>query len=312
MSNLEETYHPGAVLDLYACQLPAPPTSTRLIYEVPPSPTQLSERYNKSIAERVALPSTPPAVSITLDKRCDSSMRRVPHVWTARVQGSSSHVGARATTTTHTTYPPQLVAKIYDPVFFDDDETQWDDPFFVRDLSVSCEVEAYRRLEPLQGTKVPRFYGYFATALPAQHGRTVFIILLEKVPGRDLRAIVPPDVTEMVCANHKDAIIDAALRLFFDIVACGVNQQDMQSRNVILRPQNHVSLSVSGTRFCDTKECLLALEVDCDELHMVMVDFEMVDFEQPNTSFSERAVQRTHIEKVKSTYLERWLENGLV
>ncbi len=74
-------------------------------------------------------------------------MRRVPHVWTARVQGSSSHVGATATTTT---YPPQLVAKIYDPVFFDDEETQYDDPFVLRDFCVSCEVEAYRRIGPLQ------------------------------------------------------------------------------------------------------------------------------------------------------------------
>ena len=138
---LEETYHPGAALDLYSWQLPAPPTSTRRVFG--PTPTQLSERYNKSIAERVALPSTPPAVSITLEKRLDSSMRRVPHVWTARVvQDSSSHAGAMTTTTTttHTTYPPQLVAKIYDPVFFDDDETWNQDPFVLRDLNVYSEV----------------------------------------------------------------------------------------------------------------------------------------------------------------------------
>ena len=310
---LDETYHPGAALDLYAWQLPTPPTSTRSTYEDgQPSPTQLSERYNKSIAERVTLPSTPPAVSITLEKRFDSSTRRVPHVWSARVQGSSSHAAAMTTTITTTAYPPRLVAKIYDPVFFDDDETQWADPFVLRDLSVSCEVEAYQRLGPLQGTKVPWFYGYFAAALPAQHGRTVYIVLLEEVPGRDLRAIVPPDVTENVCAKHKDAIIDAALRLFFDILACGVDQQDMQSRNVILRPQKHVSLSASGTQFCDTKKCLLALDVDCDDLHMSMVDFETVDFQEPDTSFSEQVAQRVHIEKIKSMYLERWLENGLV
>jgi hypothetical protein len=308
MPNLEETYHPGAALDLYSWQLPAPPTNTRRTYEDgPPVPTQLSDRYNKSIAERIALPSAPPAVSIVLEKRLDSSMCGVAHVWTARVQGSgSSPEGA-----THTTYPPQLVAKIYDPVFFDDDETMWDDPFVLRDLTISCEVEAYRRLGPLQGTEVPRFHGYFAAAVPAQQGRTVYIVLLERVPGRDLRVIVPPDVTENVCAKHKDAIIDATLRLFFNVLAYGVDQQDMQPRNVILRPQKHVSLSVSGTRFCDTKECMLALEVDCDDLHLVMVDFQMVDFEEPNTSFSEQAVQRTHIEKSKPIYLERWLENRM-
>ena len=312
MPNLEETYHPGTALGLYAWRLPAPPTSTfRTTYkDGPPVPTQCSERYNKSIAERVALPSTPPAVSIILEKRLDSSMWRVPHVWTARVQGNSSHAGVTMTTT-HATYPPHLVAKIYDPVFFDDDDTRYDDPFVLRDLTVSCEVEAYRRLGPLQGTKVPRFYGSFVAALPAQHNRTIYILLLEEVPGRDLRAIVPSDVTENVCAKHKDAIIDASLRLFFDILACGVDQRDMQPRNVILRPQKRVLLSASGTRFCDTVGCMLALAVDCDDLHVVMVDFEMVDFEEPDSSFSVQAVQRAHIEKIKSMYLARWLENGL-
>jgi len=45
---------------------------------------------------------------------------------------------------------------------------------------------------------------------------------------------------------------------------------------------------------------------------MVMVDFEMVEFEEPDSSFSEPAVQRTHIDQVKSTYLERWLDNAMV
>ncbi len=66
-----------------------------------------------------------------------------------------------------------------------------------------------------------------------------------------------------------------------------------------------------GTRFCETKECLLALEVDCDDLHMAMVDFEMVDFEEPDASFSEEAVQTADIEKYESRYLESWLEHGL-
>src|SRR5258708_8480532 len=85
------TYHAGATLDLYAWQRPAPPTSTRCTYEDgPPTPTQLSERYDKSIAERVALPSTPPPLSITLDKRLDSSTCRVSHDWPARAQQASS------------------------------------------------------------------------------------------------------------------------------------------------------------------------------------------------------------------------------
>lgn len=169
MPKLEETYHPGATLNLYAWQHPAPPTTTRCMFDRPPSPTQLSERYNKSIAERVALPSTPPAVSITLEKRLESSTRRVPHVWSVHVQGSSSHGVAMTTTTTCTTYPPQLVAKIYDPVFFDDEETQWHDPFIVRDFCVSNEIEAYRRLGSLQGTDMDTSLRHF---LPSTAGQS--------------------------------------------------------------------------------------------------------------------------------------------
>jgi hypothetical protein len=44
---------------------------------------------------------------------------------------------------------------------------------------------------------------------------------------------------------------------------------------------------------------------------MVMVDFEMVVFAEPDTSFSERAEQRKHVKRVKSKYLRRWLENPL-
>jgi len=66
-------------------------------------------------------------------------------------------------------------------------------------------------------------------------------------------------------------------------------------------------------QLCETKECLVALEVDCNDLHMVMVDFEMVEFKELDTgsSDSEEAVETTYIEKIKAMYLKRWLENGL-
>ncbi|KIM51786.1 hypothetical protein SCLCIDRAFT_1224147, partial [Scleroderma citrinum Foug A] len=205
-----------------------------------------------------------------------------------------------------TTYPPQLVAKIFDPVFFDSYDAEYTDPFILRDLSVSCEVEAYQRLECLQGKRVPRFYGHFVAPLPSQDGRTISV-LLEHIQGTDLRIIVPPNIAENVCHRHKDAIIDAALRVFFDILACGVNQTDMQPRNVISRPQQ----LVSGTQYCATLECPLRLEIDCNDLDMVMVDFEGVDFQEPDTSFSEPSTQKVHVENVKSLYLEKWLENML-
>jgi hypothetical protein len=119
-----------------------PVESTRPIRRHQAPHDSAADRYNKSIAERSTLPSTPPDVSITLEKRFSLSMRRVPHVWSARVQSGSPNAG---TTTGLTTYPPLLIAKIFDPVFFDDDEAEWYDPFALRDLGVSYEVETYER-----------------------------------------------------------------------------------------------------------------------------------------------------------------------
>jgi hypothetical protein len=305
---VEGTYHPGTVLDLYAWRPPARPDgpwSERGHYEEKIYMTQHTDRYNKSVAERPALPSTPPDVTITLEKRLSLSMRRIPHVWTARIQNGSPNPG---TTVDLTTYPPLLIAKIFDPVFFDDDEAMWFDPFALRDIGVSSEVETYKRLISLQGTKVPRFYGHFLAPLPSEDGRTVNVVLLEQVPGIDLRRLVPDEVTKKLCLKHKDALIEAALCLFFDIIARGVFQIDMQPRNVILRPQQGL---VSETQYCAMGDCPLYVKVACSGLDMAMVDFEMVEFREPNES-CEQSEQRTHVESAKSEYLERWFENALV
>ena len=307
---VEGTYHPGAAFDLYAWRPPARPNGPwgrhGQYEDRKHRMTQHAARYNKAIAERSTLPSTPPDVSITLEKRFSLSMRRVPHVWSARAQSGSPNAG---TTTGLPTYPPLLIAKIFDPVFFDDDEAEFADPFAVRDLGVSYEVETYERLKSFQGTKVPRFYGHFIAPLPSQDGRTVNVILLEHVAGTDLHTLVPDEVTEKLCLKHKDPLIDAALRLFFDILARGVFQKDMQPRNVILRPQQEY---VPGKEYCATSECPLYLKVACSDLDMAMVDFELVEFKEPDESLSEESTQRTHIERAKPTYLERWFENAMI
>jgi hypothetical protein len=305
---LEGTYHTGVALDLYDCPPPARPKDTWCQYEdAALVMTQPADRYNKSIAEHTILPPTAsPAVSVTLEKRLHSSMSRIPHVWTAHVHAHAP--AGTATTTKSTAYPPLLVAKIFDPVFIDDGEAEYADPFVLRDLAASREVGAYQRLSTLYGTKVPRFHGHFVTPLPSQHDRTVHVVLLEQVPGKDLREIVPSDVAEKVCDKHKDAIIDTALRLYFDILACGVRQTDMQPRNVILRPQQG---HVSGTQYCTTRECPLRLEVDCICLHMAMVDFELVDFREPDNRFSEQLAQQGYVDKGKPRYLKEWLESRM-
>ena len=292
---LEETYYTGSSIQLY---LGKPPVLPDHDHDVHPT---------TEIADRVALPSTPPDLSITLEKRLYSSMSRIPHVWTAHVQHTSPLPGGPPSP-----YPPLLVAKIFDATFVDEEISDYTDPFALRDKSVSCEVEAYRIIESLQGTVVPRFYGHFIAPLPSQQNRIVNVILMEYVQGTDLRILVPYEIAETVCSVHKEAIIVHALTVFFDVLALGVVQRDMQPRNIILRPQQQHE---PGTQveYCKTSSCPLHLEVDCKDLRMVMVDFEVVEFKEPDPSFSERSKQIEYINTyLKEKYLSRWLESAIV
>jgi len=302
---LGHTYHPGTILQLYRWPPPAMPED--LVWcdykDGAPPMTQIADRYTRSIEERISVPSTPPDLSIILENRLVSSMGRIPHVWSARVQGS-----APTTRPGEAQYPPLLVVKLYDPTFYDDDEAEYADPFALRDLTVSREVAAYQCLEPLQGTGLPKFYGHFITPIATQQNRTIGAILLEYVEGTDLRLLVPGEEANAVCSLHKDAVVEAALRLFFEIYALGVHQTDMQPRNVILRSQK----GESGKAYCSTPECPLRLKADCKDLRMVMVDFEMANFIDPDPSLSQAAAMRKSIDGLKGAYLTQWLENGMV
>ena len=101
-----------------------------------------------------------------------------------------------------TVYTPLLIAKVLDPVFFDDGEAQWFSPFTLRDLGVSYEIETYDHLMSLQGTEVPRFYGHLA-APPRTQGRTANVILPEQAPGTDLRTHVPDEVAEYASSMRE-------------------------------------------------------------------------------------------------------------
>ncbi len=99
---------------------------------------------------------------------CGGIREHVTHVWTATLSNAT------------------VVAKFYDPLYFHDtyDHT---DPIRLAAWSVASEVRAYEKLQPLQGTCIPRCLGLYAMALPEQEGRTVYVLLLEDVTGKDLR-----------------------------------------------------------------------------------------------------------------------------
>ncbi len=223
--SLESTYFSGASLQLYSHLPPACPLNERGSYaKGAVVMTQIADRLDASIARSVPVPPRPANVSIVLDMRLLCSTQRIAHVWTAHVHNSSPNA----------TYPSTMVAKIYGPVYFGD--TQYYDPFSHLDLYVSRETQAYQRLQSLYGTKVPRFYGHFVAPLLSQHDRTVNVILLEYIHGRDIRDLAPREKVEALCSTHKDTLIDAALRLFFrnlcigDRTASAAQERDFTSQ----------------------------------------------------------------------------------
>ncbi|KAF9883089.1 hypothetical protein FE257_004097 [Aspergillus nanangensis] len=83
----------------------------------------------------------------------------------------------------------KLVAKIYDPLYFDDDEGYLN-PFLCMDKYYTHEANAYMNLCELQGQYIPKYYGSYSLNLSVNsvHTRTVRMILVEHIEV--LRSIV--------------------------------------------------------------------------------------------------------------------------
>ena len=102
----------------------------------------------------------------------------------------------------------------------------------------SCEVAAYRRLEDLQGKKVPRFFADVRLIdFPTQ---TPFFeiqgILLELVTGYSLA-----DLAEHAPQSSWQRICDEAIRTVNLISDHGILNQDVKPRNILIRTHSTIS-----------------------------------------------------------------------
>ncbi|RAH48922.1 uncharacterized protein BO95DRAFT_450806 [Aspergillus brunneoviolaceus CBS 621.78] len=66
---------------------------------------------------------------------------------------------------------PALVAKIYDPLYFDDDDGYLD-PFRCMDMYYTHEANAYPALHELQGLGIPTYFGSYTVNLPVDEDRS--------------------------------------------------------------------------------------------------------------------------------------------
>ncbi|KAK7455290.1 hypothetical protein VKT23_011163 [Stygiomarasmius scandens] len=295
--SLETTYSAGAtVLKLYKCKAPDPPPDGDCSYkEGERLMSSVTDLFSTSVSRRLHISSKSPDVSITLKSRISRSHNRLPHVWTAQVQPNPE--------STIPSIPELVVAKIFDPVYIsEEDRDSLDSPFSVRDLCVWKEVTAYQMLESLQGKTVPRFYGHFIASLgPSHQHRTVNVLLLEYIQGKDLCGIVPPDEESVakICGEHLDGLITAVLKCHISLCDLGVITLDNVPRNVLLRSPSE------RKPHCNQEECPLRFETGCnpDDIPLVMFDFEQVQFIEPAPSPEEDE----RLMSKKEYYKETWL-----
>lgn len=66
------------------------------------------------------------------------------------------------------------------------------------------------------------------SSFPAQSNRTVNVLLPEYVEGKYLHILFPSDIVKNMCYKHKDAIVDAAICLHFDMLERSTGNNVMQ------------------------------------------------------------------------------------
>jgi serine/threonine protein kinase len=97
----------------------------------------------------------------------------------------------------------------------------------------SCEAAAYTELDPrLGGFAIPKYYGSWKLELPlikSSSSRTVYSILIEKVPGIPLAKFNPETHTSGERRNVLAKVHEADTAMHF----AGVTHSDLAPRNII-------------------------------------------------------------------------------
>lgn len=139
----------------------------------------------------------------------------------------------RVTPTTNHGLPTNLtlVAKLYDPLYFDHDQDDAD-PFLCVNRDYSLETAAYTALSKLQGTVIPRHYGSYSLEIPvdATKKRFVRLILIEFIPGNSIQQLNPPGFSQLELQTIMKAVVDAESLIYTH----NVQHRDIHPRNMLV------------------------------------------------------------------------------
>ncbi|PYH88128.1 hypothetical protein BO71DRAFT_489001 [Aspergillus ellipticus CBS 707.79] len=124
-----------------------------------------------------------------------------------------------------------LVAKVYDPLYFEDDGGLFD-PFLCMDRYYTHEAEAYKMLAEYQGGLIPKFYGTFSLEIPVDgaEARIVRLILIEYIPGWSMQQATPSDFPRPV----RQQMMKSVVELESDVYGRDIRLSDLSPQNVMI------------------------------------------------------------------------------
>ena len=158
----------------------------------------------------------------------------------------------------------KLVAKIYDPLYFNDQEGYLN-PFLCMDKYYTHEANTYKVLSELQGQSIPRYYGSYSLNLSvgSERMRVVRMILVEHIQGIVMSQAEPREFSQLIRKGIMKSTVDLEGRIFKKNILLA----DLEPRNVmIVSPESdhpHVFfIDFGDALFNRTRDDHLALQLN--------------------------------------------------
>lgn len=151
-----------------------------------------------------------------------------------------------------------LVAKFYDPLYYDFGGDHWEDSEIHvtgdADKHYITEVTAYSEMRgtSLEGSIMPAYHGSWTMDIPilfngSRKNRKVRLILVEYIPGTSMHSLNPEDLTSQERDNIMIKVIEAKIDLLF----MGLRHEDYEPRNIMLSlPEGSETYETGDLRIC--------------------------------------------------------------